>query len=87
MPTVRNTVKRFTAHGSKANVPGRSQKRKVDEQLQRKIVQMVDEDYGSTSKQIQADLQAQGLTCQLTLSVAIRIKRDTMVQEPGEPHC
>lgn len=56
VPTVRNIVKRFTAHDSKANVPGRGQKRKVDEQLQRKIVQMVDEDYGSTSKQIQADL-------------------------------
>lgn len=70
MPTVQNIVKRFTAHGSKANVPGRGQKRKVDERLQRKIVQMVDKEY-ETSRQIQADLQAQGLTCQLTLSVAI----------------
>ena len=60
--TVRNVIKKFTAHGTVANLPGRGQKRKIDERLQRRIVWMVDKEPRSTSKQIQADLQTQGTT-------------------------
>ena len=35
--TVRN-IKKFTAHGTLANLPGRGRKRKIDERLQRRIV-------------------------------------------------
>ena len=60
--TVRNVIKKCTAHCIVANLPGRGRKRKVDERLQRRIVQMVDKGPRTTSKQIQADLQTQGTT-------------------------
>ncbi len=60
--TVRNIIKRFTAHGTVANLPGRGWKSKINEKLQRRIVRMVDKEPRLTSKQIQADLQTQGTT-------------------------
>ena len=36
--TVRSVIKKFTAHGIVANLPGRGRKRKIDERLQRRIV-------------------------------------------------
>ncbi len=57
--TVHNIIKRFTAHGTVANLPGRGRKSKINEKLQRRIVQMVDKEPRLTSKQIQADLQTQ----------------------------
>ena len=36
--TVRNVIKKFTAHGTVANLPGRGRKRKIDERLQQRIV-------------------------------------------------
>ena len=60
--TVRNVIKKFTAHGSVANLPGRGRNRKIDERLQGRIVRMVDKEPQSTSKQIQADQQTQGTT-------------------------
>ena len=42
--TVRNVIKKFTAHGTVANLPGRGRKRKIDERLQRRIVRMVDKE-------------------------------------------
>ena len=60
--TVHNVIKKFTAHGTVANLPGRGRKRKIDERLQQRIVRMVDKEPRSTSKQIQADLQTQGTT-------------------------
>ena len=60
--TVRYVIKKFTAHGTVANLPGRGRKRKIDERLQQRIVPMVDKEPWSTSKQIQADLQTQGTT-------------------------
>ncbi len=35
--TVRNIIKRFTAHGTVANLPGRGRKSKINEKLQRRI--------------------------------------------------
>ncbi len=58
--TVRNIIKRFTAHGTVANLPGCGRKSKINEKLQRRIVRMVDKEPLLTSKQIQADLQTQG---------------------------
>uniref|UniRef100_A0A8C5M601 Transposase n=1 Tax=Leptobrachium leishanense TaxID=445787 RepID=A0A8C5M601_9ANUR len=58
--TVRNIIKRFATHGTEANLSGRGQKRKIDERLQRRIVQMVDKQPQTSSKEIQAVLQAQG---------------------------
>ena len=60
--TVRNIIKKFTAHGPVTNLPGRGRKRKNDERLQQRIVRMVDKEPQSTSKEIQADLQTQGTT-------------------------
>ncbi len=60
--TVRNIFKRFTAHGTVANLPVRGRKSKINEKLQRRIVRMVDKEPRLTSKQIQADLQTQGTT-------------------------
>ena len=36
--TVRNVIKKFTAHGTVANLPGCGRKRKIDERLQQRIV-------------------------------------------------
>ena len=58
--TVHNIIKKFTAHGTVANLPGCGRKRKIHERLQQRIVQMVDKEPRSTSKQIQAELQKQG---------------------------
>ncbi len=60
--TVRNIIKRFTAHGTVANLPGRGRKSKINEKLQQRIVRMVDKEHRLTFKQIQADLQTQGTT-------------------------
>ncbi len=60
--TVRNIIKRFTAHATVANLPGRGRKSKINEKLQQRIVRMVDKEPRLTSKQIQADLQTQGTT-------------------------
>ncbi len=60
--TVRNIIKRFTAHGTVANLPGRGRKSKNNEKLQWRIVRMVDKEPRLTSKQSQADLQTQGTT-------------------------
>ncbi len=60
--TVRNIIKRFTAHATVANLPGRGRKSKINEKLQRSIVRMVDKEPRLTTKQIQADLQTQGTT-------------------------
>ncbi len=54
--------KRFTAHGTVANLPGCRWKSKIYEELQRRIVRMVDKEPQLTFKQIQADLQRQGTT-------------------------
>ncbi len=60
--TVCNIIKRFTAHGTVANLPERGLKSKINEKLQRRIVRMVDKEPRLTSKQTQADLQTQGTT-------------------------
>ncbi len=60
--TVHNIIKRFTAHDTVANLPGRGRKSKINEKLQRRIVRMVDKKPRLTSKQIQADLQTRGTT-------------------------
>lgn len=60
LSTVRNIIKKFATHGTVANLPGRGRKRKVDERLQRRIVRMVDKQPQTSSKEIQAVLQAQG---------------------------
>ncbi len=68
---VPNTVKKFTAHGTVANIPGCGQIRKIDERLQRRIDQKVDKEPRSTSKQIEADLQAQDTTVSAHTIIAI----------------
>ncbi len=60
--TVRNIIKRISAHGTVANLPGRGQKSKINEKLQWRIVRMVEKEPWLTSKQIQADLQTQVTT-------------------------
>ena len=60
LSTVRNIIKKFAIHGTVANLPGRGRKRKIDERLQRRIVRMVDKQPQTSSKEIQAVLQAQG---------------------------
>ena len=60
--TVRNIIKKFITHGTVANLPRCGWKRKIDERIQRRIVQMVDKQPQSTSTQIQAVLQTQGAT-------------------------
>ena len=60
--TVRNVMRKFKAHGTATNHPGRGHKGKVDRRLQWRIVHMVEKAPRSTAKQIQADLQTQGTT-------------------------
>ena len=60
MSTVHNVIKKFTIHSTVTNLPGRGQKRKIDEKLQRRIVRMASKEPQSNSKQMQADLQKQG---------------------------
>ena len=40
LSTVRNIIKKFITHGTVANLPGRGWKRKIDERMQCRIVQM-----------------------------------------------
>ena len=60
--TVRNVIRKFKAHGTVANLPGRGRKSKLDRRLQRRIARMLEKAPRSTAKQIQADLQTQGTT-------------------------
>ena len=60
--TVHNVIKKFKAHGTVANLPGRGRKRSIDQRLKQRIVQMVEKGPQTTAKQIQADLQTQGTT-------------------------
>ncbi len=81
--TVSNIIRRFTAHGTVANLPGCGRKSKMNEQLQQSIVRMVDKEPWLTSKQIQADLQTQGSTVSArTIRRHLNEKRD-----PGGHHC
>ena len=60
--TVHNVIRKFKAHDTVANLPGRGHKRKLDQRLQGRIVRMVEKASRSTAKQIQADLPTQGTT-------------------------
>uniref|UniRef100_A0A8C5MLE8 Transposase n=1 Tax=Leptobrachium leishanense TaxID=445787 RepID=A0A8C5MLE8_9ANUR len=60
LSTVRNIIKKFATHGIVANLSVGGWKRKIDERLQRRIVWMVDKQPQTSSKEIQAVLQAQG---------------------------
>ena len=60
LSTVRNIIKKFATHGTVANLSGHGRKRKMYEKLQRRIVWMVDKQPQTSSKEIQAVLQAQG---------------------------
>ncbi len=42
--TVSDIIKRFTAHGTAANLPGHGRKSKIYEKLQRRIVRMMDKE-------------------------------------------
>ncbi|CAJ0949620.1 unnamed protein product [Ranitomeya imitator] len=57
-----SVIKKFTAHGTVANLPRCGRKRKIDKRFQRKIVRMLDKDPRLTSKQVQAALQSEGTT-------------------------
>ncbi|KAL0188386.1 hypothetical protein M9458_015485, partial [Cirrhinus mrigala] len=65
---VRNIIKRFTAHGAEANLPGRGQKSKINEKSQQRIDRMVNEEPRLTSKQILI-CKHRGQQCQLALSL------------------
>ena len=73
--TVRNIIRKFKADGTVANLPGRGRKRKLDQRLQRRIVQMVEKVPQSTEKQMQ-----------LTPSVTNSMKGGSVGGYPGEPH-
>ncbi|CAJ0915682.1 unnamed protein product [Ranitomeya imitator] len=57
--TVRSVIKKFTAHGTVANLPRCGRKRKIDKRFQRKIVRTLDKEPRLTSKQVQAALQSE----------------------------
>ncbi len=57
-----SSVCQEVAHGTVPELPGCGQMRNIYESLQWRIVQIVDKEPWSTSKQIQADLQAQSTT-------------------------
>ncbi|KAG2461144.1 TC1A transposase, partial [Polypterus senegalus] len=50
LSTVHNIIKKFTTHGTVADLPGCGWKRKIDKRLQRRIVRMVDKQPQSTNK-------------------------------------
>ncbi len=62
-------------------LPGCRQKRQIDEHLQWRIVQVVDKESWSTSKQIQADLQAQSTTL-LTCIIHRHLNEKETQEEP-----
>ena len=70
--TVRTVIRKFKAHDTVDNLPGRGRSRKLDRRLQRRIVQMVEKAPRSTAKQIQVHLQTQGLTVS-TRTIAVVI--------------
>ncbi|KAI2648885.1 Paired box protein Pax-4 [Labeo rohita] len=78
--TVRNINRRFIAHGTVANLPRCERKSKINEKLQRRIVQMEDKEPGLTSKQIQADLQKH---C-TTVSAHTILRKGTLWKETQE---
>ena len=85
--TVRNVIRKFKAHGTAANLPGRGRNRKLDQRLQRRIFRMVEKAPRSTAKQIQADHQTQ---CPAVSTHTIHRQlneRGSMVGDPGGPHC
>ena len=59
LSAVHNIIKKFITHGTVANLPGCRRKRKLNERMQRRIVQMVVKQSQSTSTQIQAVLQTE----------------------------
>lgn len=55
--SLRNVIKKFKAHATVGNLPGRGQ---LDGRLQQRIVGILEKAPGLTTTQIQADLQRQG---------------------------
>uniref|UniRef100_A0A8C7X392 Transposase n=1 Tax=Oryzias sinensis TaxID=183150 RepID=A0A8C7X392_9TELE len=57
--TVAHIIQRFKKHGTVANLPGRGRKRKIDDKLRRRIVELFPEPR-TTSKDIKGELLDQG---------------------------
>ena len=58
--TVAHIIQKFKVQGTVANLPGRGCKRKIDDKLKRRIIQMVTKVPRTTSKEIRGELQGQG---------------------------
>ncbi len=71
--TVHNTVKKFTAHGTVANIPGCGRIRKMYERLQRRIDQRIKliKNLGQLPNKLKLTCRHRIQQCQLTLSIAI----------------
>src|SRR4029434_5254439 len=57
--TVALIIQKFKVQGTVANLPGRGCKRKIDDKLMRRIIQMVTKVPRTTSKEIRGELQSQ----------------------------
>src|SRR4029434_7212256 len=58
--TVAHIIQKFKVQGTVANLPGRGCKRKIDDKLKRRIIQMVTKVPRTTSNEIRGELQGQG---------------------------
>src|SRR4029434_5360127 len=58
--TVAHIIQKFKVNGTVANLPGRGRKRKIDDKLKRRLIQMVTKEPRTTSKEIRGELQGQG---------------------------
>ena len=85
--TVRNSIKRFTAHGTVANLSGRGRKNKITEKLQWSVVRMVDTEPILTSQQIQAELQTQGTTVSARTIRRHLNEKGQYGRRPRRTHC
>uniref|UniRef100_A0A669ERY6 Uncharacterized protein n=1 Tax=Oreochromis niloticus TaxID=8128 RepID=A0A669ERY6_ORENI len=58
--TVAHVIQKFKIHGTVANLPGCGHRRKIDDRSKRRIIRMVTKEPRKTSKEIQAEVHAQG---------------------------
>lgn len=79
-------IKKFTTHGTVANLPGCGRKRKIDARLQRRIVRMLDKLPRTSSKRIEDTLQAQGASVS-TGTTHRHLNKMECYGGPGGPHC
>ena len=71
LSTVHNIIKKFTAHGTVADLPGHGRKTKIDERLQQRVVEWWIKNLDQLLNKFKLTSRHRVQQCQLALSVAI----------------